>query len=204
MTMQIKDTVYWKGERYDLASHLGLLPDGWWDKPFHPEGFGIKPKYIMTCCWKGYTATYRVKDNRLYVANWIIHSTEDGNYPPVKGVEPIPGRGNVFRDSECSPPCITFLDRGGLGDGARYDNLNIPMDITGVIILGKGCKPKRSTRPAGPDCYSLTYELTFEKGVLVGTKETSGTYEDPHAGDKERRKKSVQLLKEYLNTYLER
>ncbi|MBR4749057.1 MAG: hypothetical protein IK083_05755 [Abditibacteriota bacterium] len=181
MTMQIKDTVYWKGERYDLVSRLGELLSEWWEKPFHPECFGIKPLRIMYDCRRYYSATYRVKDNRLYVANWLIHATEDGNYPPVNGVEPI-------------------LDSGGFNHGARYDNLNIPMDITGVIILGKGCKPKRSRWPAGPDCYSLTYELTFENGVLVGTKETSGTYEDPHADSEEQKKRRVQALKEYLET----
>lgn len=60
---------------------------------------------------------------------------------------------------------------------AQQVNLNIKLDYSGTIIVGRELKKRFLGRAfTGPYSYAKTYELMFEEGILLDSKETSGTY----------------------------
>jgi hypothetical protein len=62
MTAQIGDSIRYAGEYYDL---VGVSPDNPADELLDPERFGIRTFSDCTACWRGYVATYGLRENRL-------------------------------------------------------------------------------------------------------------------------------------------
>ena len=59
-----------------------------------------------------------------------------------------------------------------------YDKLSIPVIISSDIIIGRELVVEDYFLFPTPNCYRITYELSFKNGVLVDAKDTSGIYED--------------------------
>lgn len=60
MTAQISDTIKYKGSVFDLVAIKG----GNW---FEPQQYSLKPVYRMTSCYRGFCASYRIENNRLFL-----------------------------------------------------------------------------------------------------------------------------------------
>lgn len=75
-TAQIPDKLIYEGESYKLftnplESYFKLHPD---KKP--------KPEIVMTALWRGYVATFEIKDNKLFVYDIEIQVQKDDDSKP--------------------------------------------------------------------------------------------------------------------------
>ena len=148
MSEQMKDPFIWEGEEWTFvgADHVYDL--------FDPEGFGLKPKAPHTACWKGFVVTFSIKSGELYLESLRVH-TEDDVYPDINGVK-AKADGRSFH---------------------AYKKLHMKLKYSGTIIVGQEFKEEFHHRAfTGPHSYSKTVELKFEEGILVDSKDTSGTY----------------------------
>ncbi len=153
MTMQLTDPFIWNDEKWIFLCAEDVY------SLFDPKEFDLSPITASTACWKGFVVKFRVDNNHLYLDELYVHCDND-NYPTINGVAPI---------SDESIQC-----RMGM---RLYKNLNILLSYSGIITIGKNLKSMFHGRAfIGPHAYKVTYELTFENGVLLDSKETSGTY----------------------------
>lgn len=151
MSQQMTDSFNWDREEYIFiaASDVYGL--------FDPEKFGLKPEAPHTACWKGFLIHFSVKSNQLYIEKLEVNC-QDGVYPLINGVEAV--------------------DKSKGGDFHVYNKLKMPVAYTGTIIIGKHLNKRFLGRAfTGSHSYDETYELEFEQGILINSKETSGTYQ---------------------------
>lgn len=150
MSHQTLDPFFFNDEKYDFlrAENIYSL--------FDPEKYGLVPEEPITSCMKGFLITFSVKENTLFWDNLEVYC-ENGVYPPINGVQAKGDQDSLFM-------C--------------YDGINMKMDYSGTIIIGKNMIEKFWGRAfTGPHCYETTFELTFENGQLVECRETSGEYD---------------------------
>jgi hypothetical protein len=76
MTRQIDDVVYYRGKRYNLADLSG-------SSLVVPEEYCVSN--LSTACWRGFTCTYKVADNALFVVR-----------PPSRSRQLIPFTGAML------------------------------------------------------------------------------------------------------------
>ena len=127
------------------------------DELFDPEKFGLIPEGKSSDCWKGFIVRFRVKHLQLYVDKLYI-SCRDDIYPRFNGVKAV----KSF--------WIPWMH--------VYKRIKLPLTYSGTLIIGNDLEEKFHDRAfTGPHCYSETYELRFESGILTGFKNTSGIYE---------------------------
>lgn len=148
MSQQITDPFIWEGEEWTF-----LGADNVYDL-FDPEAFGLKPEAPHTACWKGFVVTFGVEASELYLKSLLVN-TEDDVYPDINGVQ-------------AKAEDMSFHG---------YKDLNIKLSYSGTITVGQEFKKEFIGRAfTGPHSYSKTYELEFEEGILLDSKDTSGTY----------------------------
>lgn len=148
MSQQITDPFIGEGENWTF-----LGADNVYDL-FDPEAFGLKPEALHTACWKGFVVTFSVESSELFLKNLLVN-TENDVYPDINGVH---------------------AEESGMSLH-EYKNLNIKLNYSGTIIVGQEFKEEFIGRAfTGPHSYSKTYELEFEEGILLDSKDISGTY----------------------------
>ena len=58
-----------------------------------------------------------------------------------------------------------------------YKNIGLKLEYSGVITIGKNLLPEFfESAFTGAYSYKKTYELTFEDGILLESKNTSSSY----------------------------
>ena len=157
MSQQVEDPFNWKGETWVFLSAENVY------SIFEPNKFGLNPEWIDTACYKGFVIEFSVVDDRLFLQRLIIN-TEDDKYPPINDVLAQYAR----KDK-----------RDGWIDGYHvYDKINLFLEYTGTIIIGKDFKEDRygGSSFTGPYSYYTTFDLKFENGILIDYEETSGKY----------------------------
>lgn len=70
-TAQYPDILIYKGEKYNL--HTNPL------EPFFEEHPDLRPAWTSTALWRGYVATFEIKDNQLVVKDVVIPNHERGD-----------------------------------------------------------------------------------------------------------------------------
>lgn len=153
MTMQRPDPFIWDNEEWIFlgAKNVYTL--------FDPESFGLSPTMTDTACYKGFVVQFALSENKLFLDKLEVHC-ENNVYPPINGIKPKKGTGSYFS---------RFM---------FYENINLQLDYSGVITIGKDMHEKFFGRAfIGPHAYKNTFELTFKNGELIKQKDTSGTYE---------------------------
>ena len=139
MTGQIPDTVIYKGEEYDLFGAIGSgMPS--------PLDFGLVPGPMHTACWRGFYVTYKVDNNRLYLDEMTIR-TSDGKYPEINGVPAIQEDYNMV-----------------------YHNINLELPFSGKMQIGKDFIQEKYVHMGfqPPSSYRTVLVLNFDNGILTG------------------------------------
>lgn len=81
MTKQIRDTLIFNNKEYSL--NKDLLNDYF---RIFPEKI-IKPKHVITALWKGYVATFKISNNKLFVKKIEILRDANFNFELLKEFE---------------------------------------------------------------------------------------------------------------------
>lgn len=142
---QIHDKLLFEGLEYDLVSQDG-------EGLFEPLAFGMFPQMIHTACWRGYYCIYTIEQSDLLLSRLTIR-THDGKYPPINRISPSDDGYGVM----------------------RYDNLRLPMQFHGKLLLGAEFIPKRYVHMGfqAAQSYKKVLELTFLAGKLVNAQDRS-------------------------------
>ena len=149
MSHQLPDPFIWNNEQWTLVGAEDIY------SLFDPEKFGLSPTSPGTNCRKGFVFQLRVVDNEL-ILDWLMVYCENNEYPPINGVT--------------AEPC----DFMGM---LAYKDINLKQDYSGVILIGQELMPEfMRSAFTGPYSYDRTFELKFENGKFVESKDTSGSY----------------------------
>ena len=149
MTQQATDPFVWNGEKYVFNGADSVY------SLFDPEAFGLHPGMVTTACHKGFIIFFSVKDDQLFIDQLDVYCPDE-NYPVINGIEAKPG---------------------GIMGMRRYENLNIPRDYTGTVVISKTMKDRFKGRAfTGPHSYQENWDLDFEHGRLVSYRNTTGKY----------------------------
>lgn len=157
MTIQMPDFIYYRRRKHELLSVSNA-------ELFEPEHVFAPGQFRefeapSTDNWKGYVATYAVKDNQLLLRNLDCRMrVNPGSSKPTIG-------GHV--------PVTNFVV-GDVGD-FTYKKLEFPMTYSGDLQIGGG---QILEPPIFPQLgaynwwsYELVHELHFEDGNLVEARD---------------------------------
>jgi hypothetical protein len=150
MTSQQPDRVLYKRRKYEL---VGV--DGDWDGLFDPEHHNLSFQGMSTSNYRGYVATYAVKNGEL-----LLRAVSGSGYfvePPPRIAGHLP----------------TEAELGSFGGWLEYRKLELPMAYTGRLVLGGGAFLAKPGFLPDPSIYELVHELRFEQGHLVEAKDLS-------------------------------
>jgi len=152
MTVQYSDALWFRGKDFELVGINSA-------SPFDPKSYGMKPTIWSTACYRGYLATYEVKDRKLYIKKLEINLTEP-SYGGMKKVEKI-----------AAPPIGDISPIAGETDDFEYcyQDMNFFLPFMGGLLIGKDFIRELSVRmgfhPAWK--YRNVHELIFKVGELV-------------------------------------
>lgn len=116
------------------------------------EQYGVHPDFKNPLTGAGATAEFAVTDG-LYLKNVGV-SVLDGHFPPINGVSPCAATGSY----------------------AFYQDVNLKLDYTGKLLLGRKSNhfhSYRKTNGQWPWAFRTLREFTFENGKLVKVKNYS-------------------------------
>ena len=171
MTAQIGDIYKYQNKEYDMVALSVPIP-------FHPKNYGLEPHASCTACYRGYWCEYEISDELALKDLYLFNI--DGNYPPLNGVD-------------ISPPefveCKTYAGSGkGWVNAMRpaylghrvYKDVNLPIDYTGRILIGRSYTPTHHIEGIGDDPwrYKELLEFVFERGMLADVIDQSETAKD--------------------------
>jgi hypothetical protein len=109
-----------------------------------PEDLGLEPYKTCTACYRGYVLFYTIKENKLLLNSMLIN---DKNGPTINGINP---------DST-----VTLFKQ-------TYADLNIKVDFTGKILVGKDLIEGMYEHGGfqAPIAFSKLLEFTIENGIV--------------------------------------
>jgi hypothetical protein len=113
MTAQIPDVVRYRERDYAIA---GVAGSGLFD----PADWGIEPVATSTANWRGFSALYELKEERLHLKELSIGIADDNGETPS---EPV----RIF-------DTLPKSDRGPFGTPYEFDNA--PLPFSGGLLLG--------------------------------------------------------------------
>lgn len=151
MTAQIGDKFIYKGDNYSIVAISNPIQ-------FNPLDYGIKPIACCTACWNGYWCDYQISAKGIVLKNLYINA-EDDYYPEINNVNPQKEGKESFE----------YMGHH------IYRNLNIFMEYTGKILIGKGFINKYYIHMGYQRAwaYEVLEELVFDNGKLVKTVDHS-------------------------------
>lgn len=157
MTTQLQSGLSYQGLAFDVLEGL-----------FSPQQHGLFPGSDSSGCWRGWFASYAIRDGILLLAcltlaepEQFLELDEQGNdiskparYSPLNGVEAVRLRGRI--------------------DGSwEFEDVDLPLDYTGTLTL---CRlPRHTDVPEyweardNPDLddYEHVLQLTLDKGRVI-------------------------------------
>lgn len=151
MTAQVGDRFIYKGDDYSIVAISEPIR-------FNPLDYGIKPVACCTACWNGYWCDYHISAEGIILENLYINAKDD-YYPEINNVSPqIEGKKS-----------FEYMGHH------LYRNLNIFMEYTGKILIGKGFINKYYIHMGYQRAwaYEVLEELVFDNGKLVRTVDHS-------------------------------
>ena len=151
MTAQVGDCFIFKGDDYSIVAISNPIQ-------FNPLDYGIKPAACCTACWNGYWCDYHIFTEGIMVKNLYINSA-DGNYPEINNVSP----------EKYDEKSFQYMGHH------LYKNINIFMEYTGKILVGKGFMREYYIHMGYQRAwaYKDLKELIFDNGRLVKTVDHS-------------------------------
>ena len=196
MTAQIGDSIRYAGKYYSL---VGGAPDDPRVELFNPERFGISTFSDCSACWRGYVATYGLRENHLMLEELEINVRDPereeelkrltelkeirrylpphrrGPKPQLKPMKPGPCGPAIHGVLPVSPvdpyAHFTFSD--------NYHNLGLPQQFSGGLMLRDGfiheLYEHMGFHPAWK--FEEVIELIFSEGVLTAARDRSADME---------------------------
>ncbi len=162
MTAQMPDSFSYKDEEYVLIGLKG-------SNLFQPNDYGVFPIMASTACYRGFVASYLVTEEQLILTGFMLRSQEEE-------LKEIADRAAVKLKS---PMGFNFM----------YRDLNLPIDFTGFILLGKDFINEMYVHMGyqRPIAYRIVIEFQFKKGKLIAKNDFSELItklrkEDPSKG----------------------
>lgn len=164
MTVQIPDKFKFNSKIYDLLQE---------DEDiflFNPHDYGFDAYDKASFCWKGHLSTYSIKDNKLVLSKLEINNTDK-----VKLNNENPKRGILLS-------IIYNTKLGSMIDGFdyKYNNINLDIDYTGTLLIGRDeveCDFDYDyyyyNYVMSPHSYNEVIKLEFSKGKLINTIDIS-------------------------------
>jgi len=151
MTAQVGDRFIYKEDNYSIVAISNPIQ-------FNPLDYGIKPVACCTACWNGYWCEYYISKKGIMLQNLYINSEND-YYPKINNVSPE-------REDKKS---FQYMGHH------LYKNLNIFIEYTGKILIGKGFIKKYYIHMGYQRAwaYEVLDELIFDKGELIKTVDHS-------------------------------
>ena len=156
MTSQVQNLVFYKDKEYELCASAP-------HEIFDPRLYGLNPKGVATNCHCGWQATLDISEWLSLKQLSVYHDTglrirdRFPNGPSINGVSPEKSVATIFN-------CF-------------YDNLNLTLDYTGSILVGKDRSTSVKGRPMGGSAfwiYDSLLELSFKSGRQYAEKDLSG------------------------------
>ena len=153
MTAQIGDSFKLDDSNYTMVAISEALN-------FDPGKYGIVPESICTACWRGFWCVYNINDKGIFLDNLYVNSQDD-YYPEIEGVKAITEKEGDGRQS--------FLGHH------LYKGLNIKIDYSGKILVGKDFLPQYYIHMGFQRAWAFEklIELVFENGTLVEKNDQS-------------------------------
>lgn len=151
MTAQIRDSFRLKGTKYSIIALSKPIK-------FNPTDYGITPESRSTACWKGYWCDYDISEDGIMLTNLYINS-KDAYYPNIHGIKVSQNEGDTKK---------AFLKYMG---HHLYENLNIPMNYSGKIVIGDKFIRDYYIHMGYQKAwaYKVVLELIFMDGKLITT-----------------------------------
>ncbi|MEZ3513713.1 MAG: hypothetical protein K1W37_00275 [Lachnospiraceae bacterium] len=151
MTAQVGDRFIYKEDNYSIVAISNPIQ-------FNPLDYGIKSVACCTACWNGYWCDYYISKKGIMLQNLYINSEND-YYPKINNVSPERENKKSFQ----------YMGHH------LYKNLNIFMEYTGKILIGKGFIKKYYIHMGYQRAwaYEVLDELIFDKGELIKTVDHS-------------------------------
>ena len=151
MTAQVGDRFIYKGNNYSIVAINNPIQ-------FSPVDYGIKPVACCSTCWNGYWCDYHISTKGIMLQNLYINS-EDDYYPEINNVSPEKRNKKSFK----------YMGHH------LYKNLNIFMEYTGKILIGKGFIKEYYIHMGYQRAwaYEVLEEMIFDKGKLIKTVDHS-------------------------------
>ena len=163
MTAQRTDKFLFREEQYDVIRvgrdrSVPVIHRMYSYDVFPPKEFGLTPKQISTACWRGYYATYSAENDKLQLVNLTVND-ESGSYPDINGVHAVITSSRPER---------------------FYSNIGVDLAFSGQLRLAKDFIKEMYIHMGyqTAHCFHIVYDLTFEKGVLVGVLDRSQEVEN--------------------------
>lgn len=157
MTAQEPDIFILKDESYAISGVNG-------SELFIPERYGLEPISIMTCNWRGYITTYALQDNLLVMKDFSVNLNTKGDERFDRTIGPSIN-GHVATQSHYFKGISSYL----------YENLNLPINFTGGILVCQGFIPElyvhMGFHPAWK--FEKVVELLFDSGKLTEKQDVS-------------------------------
>ena len=151
MTAQVGDRFIYKGNKYSVVAINNPIQ-------FNPVNYGIKPVACCSACWNGSWCDYHISTKGIMLQNLYINS-EDDYYHAINNVSPEKGNKKSFK----------YMGHH------LYKNLNIFMEYTGKILIGKGFIREYYIHMGyqRARAYEVLEEMIFDEGKLIKTVDHS-------------------------------
>ena len=178
MTAQIHDKVLYEGESYAL---VGLRGAGF----FNVKDFGMTPRASVSFWHRAHTCFYMVHTQQLLLEKLTVSLAVNDEPPLLNGIAATSskqratsaGKSKTSTKSDEPDPNSTKKANHlkGLPIVWVYENVNLPIDFTGGLLLGRDFIEElyvhMGFHPAWK--YREVHELVFENGVLQSQKDCS-------------------------------
>ena len=174
MTAQAPDYYRYHGKQYAIIAMTEKIEPDF-------ESYGFVFRSPSTACRRGHVCEYSIRRGEIYLQN-LYACCKDDEYPVFNGVAPI--------QSEWHSMMV-------------YKDLNLFMNYTGKIVLGRGFINKYYIHMGFQQAwaYEEVIELVFENGVVVNTinhNETVSRIREEHDNDPEFREASCEDMIKYI------
>lgn len=188
----MNDLMIYEGKTYRLA---GIASDDPSVELFEPEHYGIQAFSRSTGCWRGFRATYGLRENRLVLEELGINCDNPEFGAEIERMRQSDLRGaaksrarkqhyvklQIIKNSACGPaihgvypvPPESRHDSGAFSD--HYYDVGLPMPFSGGLLICDGFILELFTHmgfhPAWK--YEEVKELLFRDGLLTQIRDRS-------------------------------
>lgn len=126
-TGQIADKIIYNGETYSLFTNPL--------EPFFEQHPDLRPECTNTACWRGYVATFEIRDNQLVVKDVVIPHFDRADSSIFKGLFPEQEKVVVtWMSGILTLPCGELVNYVHMGYGSTYERYKLIQIDKGNLV----------------------------------------------------------------------